>query len=77
MQKRIIGCSGSRAYQDSSETLAWNHHGLVSKSANMQKVVEAINTATANCKAMDTIDDGDDESVRMMRIQTSWRFYHA
>lgn len=37
------------------------HHGLVSKSPNMQEVVEALDTATANREAMDTIDHGDDD----------------
>ncbi len=37
------------------------HHGLVSKSPNMQEVVEALDTATANREAMDTIDDGGDD----------------
>lgn len=35
------------------------HYGLVSKNPNMQEVVEALDTATANREAMDTIDDGD------------------
>lgn len=34
------------------------HHGLVSKSPSMQEVVEALDTATANREAMNTIDDG-------------------
>lgn len=37
------------------------HHGLVSKSPDMQEVVEALDTATANREAMDTIDDSNDD----------------
>lgn len=45
----------------------WNgisgyHHRLVSKSHNMQEVVEALHTGTANREAMDTIGDGDQGS---------------
>lgn len=45
----------------------WNgisgyHHGLVSKSPNMQEVVEALDTATAKCEVIDTIGDDDQGS---------------